>query len=136
MVRSVRALRPIIAIVLAALWLPSTQHCGLEAAGLIAAQVADADKGACCDSAGGSCTHDACEVVEGVLFKSGTTSLKIAPTLLFADLSTPVLLLPPTRLAVEPGFECSEPGDSRQWTPVWAFVRRAAPLSRAPSLIG
>jgi len=46
------------------------------------------------------------------------------------------LQLLPLVVAVEPIFAVTSSESPEHWVPVWQFVRRAAPLSRAPSLIG
>ena len=132
----VSPLRHIIAIVLLALWLPTTQHCGLEAAGLIAAEVPHGADAGCCQTGGGPCTHDGCNVVESSLIKSSNEVIKVpTPSLAACTCFLCLQLLPPV-VAVEPIFAVTASDSPEHWIPVWQFVRRAAPLSRAPSLVG
>lgn len=136
LIQIVYSLRHIIAIVLLALWLPTTQHCGLEAAGLIAAEVPHGAEAECCENSGSPCTHDGCNVVESSLIKlnneiikAPTPSLSVCACFLCVELLMPVL-------AVETGLAVSESEKPKHWVSVWQFVRRAAPLARAPSLLG
>ena len=131
----VSTLRHIIAIVLLALWLPTTQHCGLEAAGLIAPEAPHADA-KCCAMGNGPCTHDGCNVVESSLIKSSNDTIKVPTPSLAACTCFLCLQLLPSVWAVEPSLAVSEPETPEHWVPAWQFVRRAAPLSRAPSLVG
>lgn len=136
MVSSVSSLRHVIALVLLALWLPATQHCGLEAAGLIAADVAHDATTACCEKSGGPCTHDECGVVESDLIKRGNEDIQVpAPTLVACTCFLCLQLLPPEP-AAEPALTATASDHPQHWVPVWHFARRAAPLSRAPSLLG
>jgi len=132
----VSPLRHIIAIVLLALWLPTTQHCGLEAAGLIAAEVPHGAEANCCENSGSPCTHDGCKVVENSLIKLNNETIKVPTPALAACTCFLCQQLLPSVLAVEPSLAVSEAEKSEHWVPVWQFVRRAAPLSRAPSLVG
>lgn len=136
LVRTVSTLRHIIAIVLLALWLPTTQHCGLEAAGLIAAESPHGADVGCCQTGSGPCTHDGCNVVESGLIKSSNEAIKVpTPSLAACTCFLCLQLLPPV-VAVEPILAVTSSESPEHWVPVWQFVRRAAPLSRAPSLVG
>ncbi len=127
--------RHIIAIALLAVWLTATQHCGLEAAGLIAAEVPHGEAAKCCETTGDPCTHDGCDVVEAGLAKSSNTTVTVpTPSFAVCTCFLCLQLLPPV-LAVEPSLSISESESPEHWIPVWQFVRRAAPLSRAPSLV-
>lgn len=132
----VSTLRRIIAIVLLALWLPTTQHCGLEAAGLIAAEVPHGAESECCENGASPCTHDGCNVVENSLIKLNNETIKVpTPSLAACTCFLCLQLLPPV-VAVEPIFAVTASESPEHWVPVWQFVRRAAPLSRAPALVG
>ncbi len=136
----VPAFRHIAALIMLAVWLASSQHCGLEAAGIIAE---DAPHGSphsgtagCCSDTGNPCSHDGCNVV-----KSGT----INPTVSFLKAPAPSLVacacficlqLAVPEVSAEPTLLAVELDRPKNWVPAWQFVRRAAPLSRAPSLIG
>jgi hypothetical protein len=126
----------IITIVLLALWLPITQHCGLEAAGLIAQEPAHAPAAKCCEKDTDPCTHDGCQVIEGHLLKHSNDVVKVQmPTLAACTCFLCLQLLTPG-LDAEPALTVVESDRPQHWIPVWQFVRRAAPLSRAPSLLG
>ncbi|HEY0943831.1 MAG TPA: hypothetical protein VGD81_01140 [Opitutaceae bacterium] len=134
-------LRFLVALVLAALWLPVTLHCTIEA-------VVEVDAarclGACHDSstttehdghrdADHAAGHDGCEIVESGRYKTAFTFLKITP---------PVATLCACLLCVhEPEIEPDQVAvvsaaleRPRDWVPGWHFVRRAAPVSRAPAV--
>lgn len=133
---SVSSLRHIIAVVLLALWLPATQHCGLEAAGLIAANAPHGVHAGCSETNCDHCNHDGCNVVESGLVKSSNEALKVpTPSLAACTCFLCLQFLPPV-LAIEPSLAVSGSASPEHWVPVWQFVRRAAPLSRAPSFVG
>jgi hypothetical protein len=127
-----------VAFALLALWLPVTQHCDLEAAGVLAAH-ADANTHAaengCCEPSE-PCAHDGCELVEnGIYHASGSLLKTVTPALLvFTCFLSPQLAAPDPR--VEPALPVVADVKPQGWVPTWHFVRRAAPLSRAPSLLG
>jgi hypothetical protein len=129
----VSALRRIVAIVLLALWLPTFQHCGLEAAGLIAAEAPHGADQGCCPPGESPCSHDGCKVVESQLTKSGHGTIKVSAPSLEACTCFLCLQLLPRVEAAEPVFAVTASESPEHWVPVWQFVQRAAPLSRAPS---
>lgn len=133
---TVFTLRRIIAIVLLALWLPTTQHCGLEAAELIAAEIPHGAEAKCCEMGDSPCTHDGCNVVESSLIKSSSDPLKVPTPSLAACACLLCLQLVPPVVAAEPIFAVTASESPEHWVPVWQFVRRAAPPVRAPSLVG
>lgn len=135
-VPTVFTLRRIIAIVLLALWLPTTQHCGLEAAELIAAETPHGAEAKCCEMGDSPCTHDGCNVVESSLVKSSNDTLKVPTPSLAGCACFLCLQLVPPGLAAEPIFAITASESPEHWVPVWQFVRRAAPQVRAPSLVG
>ncbi len=115
---------------LALAWVPLTQHCELEAMGLIAEQCASTDH-----AVGHSCGGDSCSEVEKGAYKPASADLKVTSPLLLACAcavcAAMAAVIPPVEelpspTAVEP------PGELR---PTWQFVQRAAPLARAPSSI-
>ncbi len=133
---NVSSFRHVVALVLLALWLPATQHCGLEAAGLIGADGPHVTHEGCAGSNFDHCTHDGCNVVESGLVKFSNESIKVpSPTSVACACLLCLQLFPPV-LAIEPNLAISESVSPEHWVPVWQFVRRAAPLSRAPSLVG
>lgn len=123
----VRPFCRLIAIVLLAMWLPATMHCGLEALG------SETHVGGnLCDDKG-SCDHDACDLLEAGGYMGGDV-LKVQPVLLtaihpFAEIATWLAWCasPVTDEAEKPplDFEARERSD-------WRFIRRAARLPGAP----
>ncbi|MSU73039.1 MAG: hypothetical protein EXS43_11985 [Opitutus sp.] len=119
---------PLVALLLLAGWLPATQHCALEAAGLLTTTCAED----CSDEARG---QDGCATVEDGLYKPAGNLTKVgAPNfhlgargLCLACIQEQILFLHARtpRIAVELPLD---------WVPVWQFARRAAPPPRAPSL--
>lgn len=128
-------LRRIIAIALLALWMPMTQHCGLEAAGLVAAEVPHAASAPCCVS-GDRCSHDGCEIVESGLSKPSVEKISVSAPDFSVCLNFLCLQLLSLDSPVDSVTSVSASGRPLDWTPVWQFVRRAAPLARAPSQLG
>lgn len=113
-----------------ALWLWGTQHCTLEAAGLLDF---GASAAACESDATGHCVADNCDSLENGAFRTADSSIELAPpAATCADcLLCLALLAPPTE--APPFFATTEPADcDLNWVPVWQFVRRAAPPARAP----
>lgn len=136
LVARVASLRHFVALVLLALWLPTTQHCRLEAAGVIEPEASHDTASACCENAGNACAHDGCKVVEGSLVKSTHGATKApAPTLL-ACASFLCLQSVTPDTSVKPVLAVTAADRPREWVPAWHFVRRTAPPSRAPSLVG
>lgn len=122
-----------------AVWLLSSQHCGLEAAGIIAR---DTSHGAphsatlgCCPNTCNSCSHTKCNVVESGTINRAVSHLKApAPTVLVCACFVCLQLLAPD-LAAGSTLVAADLNRPEDWMPAWQFVRRAAPLARAPSLI-
>jgi hypothetical protein len=127
------ARQKIVAVCLLAFWLVATQHCGLEAAGVLSGHEAEA--AGCCASSEG-CENDGCATVEDGGYRLGNT----APILASPELVTCLwsvdwnLKVPPRELRTDVSFRTpfERPLD---WLPTWQFVQRAALLPRAPSLV-
>lgn len=121
-----RRLRNLTALFLVVLWLPATQHCDLEAAGVWA--------GSGCCAADNGCAQDECGTVESGDFKSGSGTMKLpsAPrTILHFAVS---LLAANVPAGGETGFRTLPAhGAADDWLPQWRFARRAAPLPGAPA---
>lgn len=121
-------LRTIVAIVMAWLWLPATQHCGLEAAGVLTARCEHLGAVGC-----GHCAPDGCNAVESGSYKIGNGTPKVLPPQLAAcvclNATAPVLV---SEAAV---FSRSYEERPLEWVPSWQFARRAALLPGAPSLV-
>lgn len=131
---TVLPLRRILALVLAVLWLPTAQHCMLEAAGVLAAQEEHAAHQNCCESSSGACDVESCNPIESGNYQP-TTSEIVAPLPVFtvwACLLEQVL----TRDASAKGAEPATTTFDRppEFSPTWQFVHRAAQSPRAPSL--
>jgi hypothetical protein len=125
---SMRRLSIFISVLFLAIWLPATEHCNLEAAGFIAKQCSDD-----CGQAG----SDGCNLVESGFYKSAPQVAKVSAPSLLAIAPFLCLEILPSLEAVEPLIGLTESLDRpRNWVTSWQFVRRAAPLSRAPSLVG
>lgn len=125
-----RRLSTFICVLFLAMWLAATQHCNLEAAGLIEKN--------CEEDCGLSMANsDGCTVVESASYKAASPCVK-APS---PDLQVVALFL---FVQVSSLADAAEPISGsvasierpRDWVTSWHFVRRAAPLSRAPSLVG
>jgi hypothetical protein len=81
----VSRLRRIFALALAALWLPATLHCDLEAAGLDELFHCLVDHHSTTDLDGShTAARDACDVVEGTAFRLVTDTALVAPPALHA----------------------------------------------------
>lgn len=122
-------IRYIVALVFAAFWLPATQHCGLEAAGLF-------PKSCSYNCASDqNCARDGCGTLEDGACKPASDALKVPLPDLFACVchlcSHLVHLESAGARAILPGESFDRP---RDWASTWHFVRRAAPAPRAPSL--
>jgi hypothetical protein len=116
------------ALLLVAFWLPATQHCALEAAGMLSTTCLDH-----CDAAESS-GKDGCGSIENGSYKPTGNTLKVAAPQLLTCLCFLCLHLEPK---APDGSRSLIGGALRQadaWIPTWQFVRRAAPLPGAPSL--
>lgn len=121
--------RRILPLLLLALWLPATMHCGLEALGTethVGGNLCD-DKGAC--------DHDSCDLLEGGGYSSAIVVIDVSPVLLTAALPwLDGMVLPPLT-----AFASDEPDRppldlANRPLPGWHFDRRAALLPGAPQL--
>lgn len=124
-----RRLLPLLSLLLLATWLPATEHCALEAAGVFAQTCPD----------GCSSTSDekvGCDTVENGDYKLSGETLRVPAPDLFVcvcHLCLQQIQLDATRELVPPsGALFERPHD---WVSSWQFVRRAAPPSRAPTLL-
>lgn len=116
-----------------ALWLWGTQHCTLEAVGVLD----HVGLAATCDSDDrGHCVADGCDTLENGAYRTADALIQVAaPEAICPDCCLCLALLAP--LATEPVcFATAQPVVSDlSWVPVWHFERRMAPPSRAPSLL-
>jgi hypothetical protein len=118
--------RTLLALCLAALWLPATQHCDLEAAGVLAESCAGEDGAGCDETAA-----DSCKTIEGSAYQASVAVIKVAPRLLAVAESLPHLALLVPLADVEKARP-PRPRRPEDWIPVWQFERRAAALAHAP----
>lgn len=132
---TVSYLRRIFGFLVLAVWLAATQHCGLEAAGLLDTHPGEGTAPLCCSS-NGPCTQDGCKLVERGSFTSSNATVKVplpllneCVCLLCAHLVVPVDASEPLQ-----GF-AQGVDEPLGWVPTWHFERRAAQPPRAPSLI-
>jgi hypothetical protein len=124
-----RRLQPLLALVLLALWLPATMHCGLESLGSFAHFA-----GNLCDDKK-ACSEDACDLLENGGYMGAVPKITAKPVVfttvlpLAEPLSGPMRIIPPPAEVEKPPleFEWGEP-------PPWQFARRAAMLPGAPQL--
>ena len=124
-------LRTIVAIVMAWLWLPATQHCGLEAAGVLTAQCQHAGAVGC-----GDCAGDGCNAVESGSYKIGNGTPKVsAPHLAVCVCLVCLNAAVPVLISEAAVFSRSYEERPLEWVPSWQFARRAALLPGAPSLV-
>ncbi len=124
-----RRLLPLFSLLLLATWLPATEHCTLEAAGFLIETCPDS-----CSNTPGE--KDGCDTVENGAYKLSGDTLKVPAPDLFVclcQLCLHQIQLDATRELVLPSAALYE--RPRDWVPSWQFVRRAAPPSRAPTLL-
>lgn len=130
-----RRLQHLIALVLAALWLPAVVHCGLETLG------ESTQERSCCsheadtpEASAGACVADHCGVFDEGHFQSESApSPIVAPAALVWDGVLPEIwtILGPVHVASVPE---AWPPPPAELTRRWMFELRAAPLANAPGL--
>lgn len=115
----------ILCLAFALCWVPITQHCRFEAAGLSVVE--------CEHAPSVVCSADCCGVVESGSYKNRAGKLKVsAPAILTSTWQIVVLA---AEIALpEPSPRWPELIRPPEWIPSWQFVRRAAPPSRAPNV--
>lgn len=131
---NVRFLRRALALCMVAFWLLATQHCGLEAAGLLEVGCGETDGQHNCNTSQHS--GDGCRTVESGGYKLSNGPVKVSSPQLVCCLCLICLdaAEAASTLAVEsPSWRHAE--RQRDWVPTWHFVQRAALSPRAPSLI-
>lgn len=120
-----------------ALWLGASQHCSLEAAGVLASHSDAAPTSGCCSGSEGGCASDGCDTVENGAFRNSYESVTLQlPTFSCCDClicSSPVV----PRVVTDPPMTCWHTAFERplDWVPTWHFERRAALSPRAPSVV-
>ena len=120
------------AFVLLALWLPATNHCALESAGVLGTLACEheATPEEDCEH---TCAADVCERIESASFSKNVKALHVLPPSA-SCVDLPLLLAPPER---EPDRATASRGDPpavRVLQHTWAFARRTALPARAPDL--
>lgn len=129
-----RFFRSFVAFVLLALWMPATQHCGLEAAGLITADSPD-EPIACCAPTATACAYDSCHVIEQFTPKTSNDSLQVPAPDFVACVCLLCVQLINRELHTETFISIVATDQPMGWVPTWHFARRAAPLPRAPAIL-
>ncbi len=130
---SARLFSKVLCFLLLTTWSVATEHCSLEAIGLIGAETATTP---CCDDGEKTeCSDDSCQVVEGTACRAPSDQLLVAAPSLVAAITPEFLtlittLVPPP--ATLPRWSYGIEAPSLGWLPTRHFARRAAPLSRAP----
>lgn len=126
-----RRFLPFFSLLLVALWLPATQHCALEAAGLIPTTCQDEQSGDTKNGASGGC-----DTVESGAYKISSDVIKAPVPDMAVCACFLCLHFALIDARVEPVFfpvgASDRPPD---WVTTWQFTRRAALPSRAPSLL-
>lgn len=117
-----------VAFLLLTLWLPATEHCALEDAGLTHS---DHHSSSCKDV----CQDDACHSIEGISYPKVSSDLRVLPpTVSFAYCLLSVLVAP-VLVEREPVSLATEPPELQALCRTWQFVRRAALPARAPDCL-
>ena len=127
----VSRIRRLTAWLLLAFWLPATQLCALEMAGVL--RLDDAPEESCC---GGNlcCGENECRLMEGATFQRDNAAPKVFVPLILTWVSFIELHAPGASLNDETkNFGCESIERPKGWIPRWQFVRRAALMPRAPS---
>lgn len=126
-------IRIFVALFLAAFWLLATQHCGLEAVGLLVQGCEKADGQHGCN--GTEHAADGCQIVESPTYKASNAQVKVPAPLLVACFCLDCFTAAErTRTVVPetPSWRYAE--RPRDWVPSRNFVQRVALAPRAPSL--
>jgi hypothetical protein len=120
-----------IAIVMATLWLPMTQHCGLEAVGMFAAHCADeAGATACAD---GDCADDGCATLEDGNYRSDNAAVTVSAPEFFVCFGFDFGDAVDCESEADSRYTAGDPfARPREWVPTWQFERRAAAPAHAP----
>ena len=135
------AFRQLLTLALLATWWLATMHCRVEASigsGVFACENDSREADTASDEH--ACDDDVCHIVEDGNYRNAVANVHVAPPALSPDdglakaiaqiMSVHALANPQPAFAAAAFFE-----RPRDWVPGWSFVRRAAPLSRAPSAL-
>ncbi|MCC6414732.1 MAG: hypothetical protein IT582_02335 [Opitutaceae bacterium] len=129
-----RPLLRITAFLLLALWLPATQHCGLEAAGLFGDAMECHEPDGCATPHEEShCDTDNCQPIENTAYKSSLNAIHVAAPLALTCLCCLHEITPET--IVVPLVSPERANPPPELAPTWQFVARAALSPRAPTTV-
>ncbi len=121
----------VIAALLLALWLPATQHCDLEAAGITVLTHGDHASSACKDV----CKDDACHTIEGVSYSKDANFLRVLPPPVMLSVCLLHVLVQPVLVETQSFYLAGDPPAVELLDRTWQFVRRTALPSRAPNSV-
>jgi hypothetical protein len=128
-------LRHIFAAVFAlTVWLGASQHCNLEAVGILSHQ--EEGGTTCCPSSTDGCHTDGCKVVESAAYRVATnsTSLLVPDFAICGCLFCLSLVVPPSDDALCASVRTSI-DRMLPWVPTWHFDRRTVAAPGAPSFL-
>jgi hypothetical protein len=116
-----------------AVWLVATQHCNLEAAGILTHHGSEGPEAGCCGGSNQGCSTDGCETLEnGAYRNSSEGKVLFAPSFAcchcFICLS---VVFPPVEATMSSTWR-TDFERPLEWVATWQFVRRAALLPGAP----
>lgn len=115
----------ILCIALAFCWVPMTQHCFLEAAGMLPCGHGESE----------ACADDACGVSESRAYKVSDGSVKLPAPSIHLCAWFLLVELPQGAESADGDIPSVVRDRPLNWVPRWQFVQRAALPVRAPSSI-
>ncbi len=119
----------LLSLVLLTAWFAGTQHCELAVMGVIPRCSSD-----CVPRQ--PCPKDGCDSIENGAYRSGTDVAKVPAPVLVAPEPFVFLHAALSTLADRPVVVLRESFERPlNWVTTWRFVQRAAPPSRAPTLL-
>lgn len=121
----------IVALFMAALWLPATQHCGLEAAGVLPSHCEQSEGSDDC-AGEDSCAQDGCKLLESGNYSGSVSAVKVVGPSLVTCFC--LICLNSIPAAPDDGPKILVPLCERtlDWVPTWQFEHRAALPPGAP----
>jgi hypothetical protein len=129
----VKPLFSIAAFLLLAVWLPATNHCTLDASGVIEALACDHEEPAA-EACEHDCTADVCERIETASFGKDVKTLKVLPPPL--TIAALILVIAPTATGPDPSSATwDDSPEVRLLQRTWVFAQRAAVPARAPDAL-
>ncbi len=124
----------LVAFLLLAVWLPATNHCTLEASGVIEAFLCDHEE-TTTEACKHDCSADVCERIETASFGKEAKTLKVLPPSLEVA-AFALAIIPFASEPVAPPSFRGDPPEVRRLLRTWVFARRAAFPARAPDILG